>query len=171
MLNEPAKTRRQLNVKDPNRICVICGNPFVANAPMQKTCSEECRKINNAPRRQRFRERHPEAAKTYSANQHAKYPYLWQQQTEKNRVKALTLLGGKCVVCGETNQSWLSIDYIPTQPAPTKYPKHPKWIEDHREDFRVLCANHHNELTVTGKIEGTDITQQEHWMIRTNDKP
>ena len=27
------------------------------------------------------------------------------------------------------------------------------------EIFRILCANHHYELTLTGKIEGTDIVQ------------
>jgi hypothetical protein len=33
------------------------------------------------------------------------------------------------------------------------------YIRKNKDNFRLLCANHHYELTLTGMIEGTDITQ------------
>ncbi len=97
----------------------------------------------------------------YNANRLAKNPGAWRDQARSGRLRVLAMLGGRCIVCGVTNPSWLHADYIPTSIG-KKY-RHPRgvaWVRDHIEDFRLLCANHHYELTLTGKIEGTDITQQ-----------
>jgi hypothetical protein len=54
----------------------------------------------------------------------------------------------------------LHVDYIPTmRGSKFRHPRHLRWVMDHIQDFRILCANHHYELTLTGQIEGTDITQ------------
>lgn len=39
------------------------------------------------------------------------------------------------------------------------YNLRPAFILNHLRDFRLLCANHHRELTITGKIEGSSIRQ------------
>jgi len=84
-----------------------------------------------------------------------------QPNTHPNRrLRILELLGGACVVCGATNPSWLHVDYIPTsRDLKYRHPRHYRYVADHVDDFRILCANHHYELTLTGRIEGTEITQ------------
>lgn len=152
--------RLQPTIKDPNRICVICNQPYVAKSPLQKTCSVECRGVNNATRHKRFKEKNPDAMSGYNKNRIQKDPDYWRKKVEKERVRVLEALGGKCVVCGVTNKNWLHVDYIPTMAGTgMRHPRHPKWVIEHKDDFRILCANHHYELTITGKIEGSDIVQ------------
>ena len=43
-----------------------------------------------------------------------------------------------------------------------RHPRHKKWVLDNIKDFRLLCANHHYELTLSGKIKGTNIKQKRH---------
>lgn len=63
-------------------------------------------------------------------------------------------------MCGVDNPFWLHVDYIPTSRGEQyRHPRHFKYVSEHLDDFRILCANHHYELTLTGRIEGTDITQ------------
>ena len=82
------------------------------------------------------------------------------EKSRADRLAILELLGGQCVVCGTDNPSWLHADYIPTtRSLRFRHPRHLAFMREHIEDFRVLCANHHYELTLTGRIEGTDITQ------------
>ncbi|HEY0108283.1 MAG TPA: hypothetical protein VGB67_01580 [Fibrella sp.] len=148
-------------ITNPDRVCVICSKEYKAVSPLQKTCSKDCRDINNAPRHQRFKEKHPEAMKVYNANRVTKDPLIWRRKLETDRIKILQELGGKCIVCGVTNKNWLHVDYIPTMVGTgMRHPRHLKWVLEHKEDFRILCANHHYELTITGKIEGTNITQE-----------
>ena len=89
-----------------------------------------------------------------------KNPGMWREKHRAERSQAIALLGGGCVVCGVTNPNWLHIDYVPTTNGkPYRHPRHLKFIREHEADFRLLCANHHYELTLTGKIAGTPITQ------------
>lgn len=161
MLKE--KKKRQLPVlKDPNRICVQCGKPYQAKAPLQKTCSHECRKKLWDANAKTFRGNNPDSMKVYNANRLKKNPDAWKEKTRKDRLEILQKLGGKCVVpgCSAGNSNWLHVDYIPTmQGTGYRHPRHKKWVMDHIKDFRILCANHHYELTITGKIEGTEIIQ------------
>jgi len=46
-----------------------------------------------------------------------------------------------------------------TRGARYRHPRHWAYIKRHPDQFRILCANHHLELTLTHKIEGTDIIQ------------
>lgn len=89
-----------------------------------------------------------------------KNPGAWRDKHRRERLEAIRLLGGKCVVCGAINPNWLHVDYVPTTNGkPYRHPRHLKYIREHLEDFRLLCANHHYELTLTGQIQGTEITQ------------
>lgn len=36
--------RSQPVIKDPERKCIVCNSDYIAVAPLQKTCSGECRK-------------------------------------------------------------------------------------------------------------------------------
>lgn len=161
----PYKTirkRAQPTLKDPERTCVVCGKSYIAVAPLQKTCSKECRVIHYKPRQLAFKEANPEAWKKYAANRVKADPMVWRNKRLRDRTVSINALGGKCCVehCEVTNPNWLHIDYIPTMHGTGyRHPRHKRWILDHLQDFRLLCANHHYELTITGKIEGTSIFQ------------
>lgn len=160
MLLKNRPKREQPVLKNPERTCVVCGNDYRAVAPLQKTCSLPCRKIHYAPMQTKFKDANPGAMKVYNKNRLAKNPNVWKDKQRRERVKILEALGGKCIVCSVTNKNWLHVDYIPTmRNSKYRHPRHFKWVMENLKDFRILCANHHYELTITGKIEGTDISQ------------
>ncbi len=98
--------------------------------------------------------------RVYNANRVAKDPDTWRSKSRSERERIIAMLGGACVVCGVTNPYWLHVDFIPTtRQSKYRHPRHYAWVSKNRELFRVLCANHHYELTLTGRIEGSDITQ------------
>lgn len=103
---------------------------------------------------------HPERVKEYHRTSKVRRPYVWRDRRRADRATILELLGGKCLVCGVVNPLWLHVDYIPT--TKNERYRHSRTLKFTRENltlFRILCANHHYELTLTGKIEGTDIVQ------------
>jgi|GEM_PF-5990033 len=123
-------------------------------------CSQRCSKKANAKKIRGWTDEHPDAMKQYNANRTSKNPRVWSEKWNKDRTSIISLLGGKCIVCGATNPFWLHVDYIPTTRNKLhRHPRHLAYISRYKEDFRLLCANHHYELTLTGMIEGTDITQ------------
>lgn len=155
--------RPQPTIKNPNRVCVICNKEYKAVSPLQKTCSKECRKNKNRKLQKEFKLRHPEKMKEYNENRKKKNPNVWKDKAEKERIEIINALGGKCIVCGNDNKYHLHADYIPTMIGTGyRHPRHKKWVLDNIKDFRLLCANHHSELTLTGKIEGTNIKQKRH---------
>lgn len=96
----------------------------------------------------------------YNAARVAKNPGANRDTYPSNRAAIIDLLGGRCIVCGVANPNWLHVDFIPTtRNTPYRHPRHLKYVKEHLDLFRLLCANHHYELTLTRKIEGTDITQ------------
>ena len=145
------------------RTCVECGKIFKVETrgdAARRTCSQSCAKRRNSKRSKKWMDDHPGAMKKYNRNRTDKNPSAWNESNANIRVEILNLLGGKCIVCDVTNRFWLHIDYVPTtRGKPHRHPRHLKYIREHVGDFRLLCANHHYELTLTGKIEGTDITQ------------
>lgn len=153
--------RAQPVLKNPNRVCIICENNYKAVAPLQKTCSETCRKTKNKAAQEKFKLRNPDKNKEYYKNRVKKNPNVWKEKNAKERLIIINALGGKCIVCGHNNKLHLHADYIPTMIGTGyRHPTHKRWVLDHIEDFRLLCANHHYELTITGKIEGTNIKQE-----------
>jgi predicted nucleic acid-binding Zn ribbon protein len=153
--------RMQPTIKDPERKCVICGHDYYAVAPLQKTCSLPCRKILWEKNGHVFKERNPRKMQVYNATRLLKDPDTWSRKFKEERLVILQALGGKCIACDATNPNWLHVDYVPTMAGTgMRHPRHKKWVLDHISDFRILCANHHYELTITGKIEGTNIIQQ-----------
>lgn len=154
------KQRPQPLVKDPNRVCSICNLPYMAVAPMQKTCSKECRKTKDRIARKEYHKNNPEKHREYNAKRLTKDPNAWKDKWTKERLDILDALGGVCIVCGNDNPYHLHVDYIPTMVGTGyRHPRHRRWVLDHLSDFRILCANHHYELTLSGKIKGTTITQ------------
>ena len=148
---------------EKTRNCQHCGKPFQlrsAGDANRKHCSQNCAKAHNRKRIKEWNDEHPDMMKQYNANRVAKNPNVYQTQRQQERLKMIELLGGKCIVCGADNPWWLHVDYIPTtRNKPYRHPRHLRYIREHLSDFRLLCANHHYELTLTGRIEGTDITQ------------
>ena len=145
------------------RSCRHCGREFEvrerADANRQH-CSKECAKSHNAKQIKSWQLDHPDAWKHYNANRVAKNPGVYREQHRSQRERIIALLGGACIVCGVTNIYWLHVDFIPTgRNLRYRHPRHYAWVSKHKELFRVLCANHHYELTLRGRIEGTDITQ------------
>jgi hypothetical protein len=123
-------------------------------------CSKECAKNHNAKQIKAWRAGNKHTTPTYRANQLAKDPEYERRATAERRQRILDLLGGKCVVCFADKPSWLHVDYIPTgRGEPYRHPRHYRFVSENRHLFRILCANHHYELTLTGAIEGTDIRQ------------
>lgn len=123
-------------------------------------CSKECAKNHNAKSVKAWRDSHPEANRVYRQNYLKKKPAFDRDRWQNRRGRILELLGGRCVVCGVNNPFWLHVDYIPTcRDKQYRHPRHFKYVSEHLDEFRILCANHHYELTLTGAIAGTDITQ------------
>ncbi len=147
------------------RTCLLCGKVFQLNKGdnNRRYCSQACSKKSNQKRTLRWHQEHPGAMQSYNQKRLAKNPGAWREKYHNERLEIITLLGGKCVVCGVNNPNWLHVDYIPTTIGkPYRHPRHLKFVRNHVTDFRLLCANHHYELTLTGKIDGTMITQNVH---------
>lgn len=148
---------------EKTRNCLHCGNSFPLKSAAdanRKHCSKACAKAHNVKRIKDWNQDHPDAMKQYNANRTNKNANAYKEQSRKERLAILELLGGKCIVCGVDNPNWLHVDYIPTtRGTPYRHPRHLRYVREHITNFRLLCANHHYELTLTGKIEGTDITQ------------
>lgn len=155
---------RYRNGYPKSRKCVDCGNEFQiltrgADAN-RKYCSERCSKRANSRRIKRWVGDHPDAMKIYNHSRKEKRPNESKETARQQRLEGIKLLGGACVVCGTQNINWLHIDYIPTTRGKNgRHPRHIAFIKNNIVDFRLLCANHHYELTITHKIEGTNITQ------------
>ena len=146
------------------RKCLECGQEFQVvtrgDDANRKYCSYRCSKLANGKKIRAWNGDHPEAMKTYNRNRVAKEPGAYKRQAREHRLKILELLGGRCCVCGVTNTNWLHVDYIPTMRGTGgRHSRHLKFVRENSEDFRILCANHHYELTITGTIEGTSIVQ------------
>jgi hypothetical protein len=142
-----------------DKICLICEAPFKGRT-IDKYCAAPCRKSASKNQQYHFKERHPDKSKVYNQNRVIKNPEVWREKSRQARLDVISALGGKCIVCSATNPNWLHIDYVPTMKGTgLRHPRHKKWVMQHIKDFRLLCANHHYELTLTGKIEGTNITQ------------
>ena len=70
---------RRMKIK---RKCVVCGKEFTPNCPIQKTCSQECRKANNYSKHREWISEHPEN---------------WRRYPKKQSYKPT----GKCKICGQ----------------------------------------------------------------------
>lgn len=154
--------REQPTIKNPDRICIICSKPYKAVAPKQKTCSLECRVKYYSSLTKNFHERNPDAMKQYNKNRVAKNPNVWKDKSKAERNEIISKLGGRCCVpkCATRNPLHFHIDYKPTMRGTgLRHPRHKRWVLDNIKKFRLICANHHYELTITGKIEGTKIVQ------------
>lgn len=144
------------------RECPVCKTifPIVKGGANRKYCSHKCSRKASKKQEKSWIENHPEARPGYNKTRLAKNPGMWVEKSRAERLAILRLLGGQCVVCSVDNANWLHVDYIPTTVGkPYRHPRHLKYIREHLSDFRLLCANHHYELTLTGQIEGSDIKQ------------
>lgn len=154
---------RYRNGYPKTRICLVCGTSFKVLTQgdcARKYCSDACSKKQYAKQIMNWKNEHPEKEKEYRKNRVSKNPGVWREKYRLERIEIIKLLGSRCVVCGVSNQNWLHVDYIPTtRNKPYRHPRHLSYIKKHLSDFRLLCANHHYELTLTGKIEGSCITQ------------
>jgi hypothetical protein len=140
-----------------------CGNYFqvLTRADANRRyCSQACSKLAHAKIVRDWRKNHPDSMDAYNVNRLKKNPKAWVEKWQQERLEILALLGGKCIVCGVSNPFWLHVDYVPTtRGTPYRHPRNLGYIRRNKELFRLLCANHHYELTLTGSIEGTTITQ------------
>lgn len=145
------------------RNCRHCGKVFqvVTRGDCNRQhCSRACAKKCNTKNVKTWMADHPEKMEEYRKVYLAKNPGLYREKARRDRIECIRILGGSCAVCGATNQNWLHVDYIPTnKESPYRHPRHLAFVKRHLDKFRLLCANHHYELTLTGKIEGTEITQ------------
>jgi hypothetical protein len=146
-----------------NRNCRVCEHEFlvVTNADAnRKYCSNNCAKRAYAKGIGIWKKLNPERVKQYQLERVKRNADVWKDQARSERRRILEMLGGKCIVCGVTNISWLHVDYIPTcRGRIYRHPRTLKYTAQNLHLFRLLCANHHYELTLTGKIEGTEIVQ------------
>ena len=145
------------------RECRTCSTPFTvaerADANRQY-CSQKCAKEAARKGSITWGRLHPERQATYRATRIKKNPTLWRDKRREERRRILEILGSKCLACGAINPNWLHVDYVPTtRHERYRHSRTLKFTLEHPDLFRILCANHHYELTLTGKIEGTNIVQ------------
>ena len=157
----PTCNYRSKRQSPTERECGRCGTVFtvVTRADCNRRyCSRSCAKTANARRVSTWHAEHPEAMERYRQRSVANGQNRdWYRS---RRLRSIELLGGACVVCGVTKPEWLHVDFIPTQiNEQHRHPRHWAFIKRNPHLFRLLCANHHYELTLTGRIEGSDITQ------------
>lgn len=146
-----------------SRECKFCGEEFsvISRADANRQyCSKECSKRAYTKQQKDWREENPEKTKQFRINWLDKNEGYDAARKKKERLEILAALGGACVVCGATKTVWLHVDYKPTCVGQKyRHPRSKGYVLSHLNDFQILCANHHYELTLTGQIEGTDITQ------------
>ncbi len=159
----PECYRAMRNGWPKTRECRRCGTAFLVMHRADANrwyCNKLCSKAAQQKYVKEWRKDHPEELRAYSRKWREENPAYHSSLNATKRKVALDALGGACVVCGVTNPPWLHIDYIPTcRGLQYRHPRGTRYVLDHLDDFRILCANHHYELTLTGQIEGTDITQ------------
>jgi predicted nucleic acid-binding Zn ribbon protein len=157
--------QRYLHGSAKERTCKVCGKVFKIEKygdNNRRYCSQKCSKKSYAKQAGTWRIEHSDELKLYMHERNKREVESGKVKTRRqgDRLESIRLLGGKCIVCGATNPNWLHIDFIPTtRNLPFRHPRHLRYIREHLSEFRLLCANHHYELTLTGRIEGTDITQ------------
>jgi hypothetical protein len=157
------KTKHKLtaNIRS-KKLCEECESVFLGTV-VQKVCSDECRATKAKKAQQHFKKKNPGKHREYNKNRLLKNPDAWKIAKQRERDSIIAALGGKCIVpgCGVTNPFWLHADYIPTMMGTGyRHPRHAGWVLRNLDKFRLLCANHHYELTLTGVIEGSNITQK-----------
>lgn len=163
---------RWARTADKSRPCGECGTVFeIANRQdaNRRYCSKQCAKRAHTKSIKKYEAKIPGFWQRINKKRLAANPGYWREKSAKDRLRILELLGGACVVCGVTRTCWLHVDYIPTTMGqPFRHPRGIAFIKTHREDFRILCANHHYELSLTGRIEGTDIRQMTafEWQVK-----
>lgn len=69
------RTKTMAKRMKEKRKCIVCGKEFVPNCPIQKTCSESCRKINKYQKHRKWCANHPEAVRSYHYDEEYKYKY------------------------------------------------------------------------------------------------
>lgn len=152
--------RQQMPFSRKCRVCdaaVVIAKPGDAN---RRYCSQRCAKKAYAKGIGIWRELNKGKAKDYQAQRIKKNADAWKEQARSERRRILQALGGACIVCGVSNPSWLHVDYVPTtRNEQYRHSRTLKFTMENLRLFRILCANHHYELTLTGKIEGTPIVQ------------
>lgn len=146
-----------------DRKCKVCETEFVCSNrhdANRRYCSRTCSKRAYTKGIGVWNRLHPDRLIVHRTTRVKKNPDVWKEQARSERRRILELLGGACVVCGVSNPHWLHVDYIPTcRGEPFRHPRTLKFTRENLALFRILCANHHYELTLTGKIEGTEIVQ------------
>lgn len=146
-----------------SRDCGQCGSTFqvlTRGDANRRYCSKPCAKTAGSKLVRGWQESNPEAMRGYAAAWVARNEGYYREKARAERLAILELLGGSCVVCGVVNPYWLHVDYIPTtRNLRHRHPRNIGFIRRNVADFRLLCANHHYELTLTGRIHGTEITQ------------
>jgi hypothetical protein len=85
-----------MTYKPKHKKCSICLKEFQGKRNFWKYCSKECQNKGHVLEQKRFTELNPH----YNAD--------WRR---KKREAIITLLGGKCVCCGEKEYEFLSIDH------------------------------------------------------------
>lgn len=155
--------RKHQGPKKRQRACKECGTVFKLETrgdANRRYCSSQCAKRAYNKQQSVWHFENPHVMKEYNQNRIKKNPGAWKRKDRLGRAEAIRLLGGKCVVCGVDNPNWLHIDFVSgSRGLQYRHPRHIAYIREHLHEFRLLCANHHYELTLTGKIDGTDITQ------------
>lgn len=92
------------------------------------------------------RERLLKKTKEYHQSHKDYYYRKYREWHKKLRSELIKLLGGKCVVCGETNEDFLEFDHI--KPLRGKRRGNILMeVKNNPELFQLLCANHHRRKT------------------------
>lgn len=147
------------------RKCKWCGNEFdiskdkrpdgkLKNANRQY-CSHSHFKMAIRAYHVKWTKEHAEKQLEYNRKRYT--PEYFKKEYWRRRMRVINILGGKCAVpsCGIIDLLFLQTHYVPTiKGYGWRHPKHDKWIIDNKKDFILLCANHHQELTITNRIRG-----------------
>lgn len=145
------------------RECRRCKHPFDVKTRAdanRQYCSRKCSRQAQKSTLSAWKIANPGHMKVYNKQRIKAHPGHYKVKWDKERGKIIEALGSRCIVCGVDNPFWLEVDFkTGTRGQPLRHPRHGAYILTHLDEFRLLCANHHRELSATGLIQGTDITQ------------
>ena len=142
------------------RNCYYCGVEFEIDTSVigtlnRRYCCYAHSKMANLKRMRLWRQNNKETGKIYYERRTQKHPEVWKEKYYKRRNELIEFLGGKCIVCNETNKLWLQIDYkIGSKGYGWRHPRNKMFILKNKDDFQILCANHHQEKTIRENYKG-----------------
>lgn len=165
--------------KTTNRICEICGKPFLRLRSWVTICSRKCAdrryylknrqeiikktkkwtknnagKVRENKKKHKLRKRNPDRFKELMKGNYLRNRYKWYERSfvNKHREEIILIIGGKCLKCNEKAEVIHHIKYKGIK-------RYHKNIKKYCEFLKPFCYKHHLEEEAFKKSQRKNITE------------